>query len=121
MGDPGPDLVARQPPPFAGLGTLRHLDLEFVSAHQVFTRDTKAARCDLLDGAATAVAVGVGSITPGVFTPFTGVALAPQTVHGDGQSLLGPRADGAVRHRTRGEAFDDRGDRLDLLDAHGLA
>ncbi len=42
-------LAAGQLPALAGLGTLRHLDLDLVGAGQVFGGDAEAAGSDLLD------------------------------------------------------------------------
>src|SRR5262249_59498637 len=39
LGDPGPDLVTGELPPLAGLGPLRHLDLELVGAAEVLASD----------------------------------------------------------------------------------
>ena len=50
--DPRIDLVARQLAAFAGLGALRHLDLQVVGVDQVFAGDAEAAGRDLLDRAA---------------------------------------------------------------------
>ena len=54
------DFVPRKLPAFAGLRTLRHLDLQFVSIHQIVCSHTKTRRGHLLDRAAPRVAVGVG-------------------------------------------------------------
>ena len=58
LGDPGLDLVAGELAPFAGLGPLRHLDLELVGVDEVLARHAEPARGDLLDRAPLAVAVG---------------------------------------------------------------
>ena len=60
LGDPRVDLVAGQLAALAGLGALRHLDLDVVGVDQVLAGDTEAARGDLLDRAAPEIAVGVG-------------------------------------------------------------
>ena len=57
----------------------------------------------------------------GVLAALTGVGLAAQLVHGDGEGLVRLLGDGAVRHGAGGEALDDLGDRLDLLDAGSAA
>ena len=46
------DLVAGQLAALAGLGALRHLDLQLVGVDQVVAGDAEAARRDLLDRAA---------------------------------------------------------------------
>ena len=56
-----------------------------------------------------------------VLAAFTGVGLAAQPVHGDRQGLVGLLGDGAVAHRPGGEALDDAGDRLHLLQRHRRA
>ena len=50
LGDPRIDLGAGQLAALAGLGALRHLDLELAGVDQVFARDAEAAGGDLLDG-----------------------------------------------------------------------
>ncbi len=97
---------------FAGLGTLRHLDLDLVGTDQVFGGHAEPARSHLLDLGAQAVAVGqrqihldhvfaddgsqrfalldrdalqLVAVTGGVLAAFTGVALAANAVHGNGQ------------------------------------
>ena len=118
LGDPGPDLVAGQLPPLAGLGPLGHLDLDLVGIDQIVAGDAEAAGGDLLDRAALAVAVGHRRETLGVLAPLAGVAAAAEAVHGDGEGLVGLGADGAVGHGAGGEALDDGLDRLDLVDRH---
>ena len=54
----GIDLVAGQLPALAGLGALRHLDLQLVGVDQVLAGHAEAARGHLLDRAAPRVAVG---------------------------------------------------------------
>ena len=97
---------------FTRLGTLGHLDLNLISTVQVLSGDTEAARGHLLDLGAEGIASLEGhvdfhffgandalqslalfnrdafefvAITCGVFTTFTGVALAANAVHGNGQ------------------------------------
>ena len=52
------DLVAGQLAALAGLGALRHLDLQVVGIDQIFGGDAEAARGDLLDRRAHRIAVG---------------------------------------------------------------
>ena len=89
LGDPGPDLLAGELSPFAGLGPLRNLDLNLVGAHEVFAGHAEPARGHLLDLAPAIVAVGVLDVPRGVFAPLAGVAPAADPVHGDGQGLVG--------------------------------
>src|SRR5713101_10193321 len=56
--DPLSDLVAGQLAAFAGLGALRHLDLQVAGVDEIFDVDAEAARGDLLDRRAHGIAVG---------------------------------------------------------------
>ncbi len=111
-GDPRVDLVAGQLAALAGLGALRHLDLDVVGVDQVFAGDPEAAGGDLLDGGAARRVVQA----LGVLAALTGVGLAAQPVHGDGEGLVRLLGDGAVRHGAGGEAPDDLRDGLDLVE-----
>src|SRR5713226_6445842 len=82
------DLVAGQLAAFAGLGTLRHFDLQFIGVDQIVTGDAEAGRRDLLYRAAAPVAVGVANETGGIFATLTGVALAAETIHRDGEIFM---------------------------------
>ena len=108
-------LAARQLAAFAGLGPLRHLDLQFVGVGQVPDGHAEAAGGDLLDGGAPRVAVGQRLEAFGILAAFARVAAAAQAVHGDGQRLVGFCRDRAEAHRAGAETFDDFAGRLDFL------
>ena len=110
-----------QLPALARLRPLRHLDLQVVGVHQVLRRDAEAPGGHLLDRRTAEVAVGVGGEAIGVLAAFTGVGLAADPVHRDGEVLVRLGRDRAVGHRAGGEALDDLADRLDLVDRHGRA
>ena len=116
LGDPRVDLVAGQLAALAGLGALGHLDLDVVGVDQVLAGHAEAAGGDLLDGRAARRVVE----PLGVLAALAGVGLAAQLVHGDGEGLVRLLGDGAVRHGAGGEALDDLGDRLDLVDRDRL-
>ena len=103
-------LVSRQLAALAGLGALRHLDLQFVGVDQVIRRDAEPRARHLFDRAAPRRAV-----TRLVFSAFARIALAPDTVHRDGQRLVRLLGDGAVAHRPGGESFDDLLRRFHIL------
>ena len=112
LGDPRVDLVAGQLAALAGLGALRHLDLDVVGVGEVLRGDAEPTGRDLLDRAAP-----LGVVEPvGVLAALTGVGLAAQPVHRDRERLVRLLADRAVGHRTGGEPLHDLGDRLDLVD-----
>ena len=110
--------MAGQLSALAGLGALRHLDLQLVGVDQVIGGDAEAGRGDLLDRAAPPVAVGIAREAGLVFAALAGVGLGADAVHGDRQRLVGFLADGAERHGAGGEALDDLGRRLDFLERH---
>ncbi len=114
-------LVAGQLAAFAGLGALRHLDLQLVGVDQVVGGDAEAAGGHLLDGAAPQIAVGVALEALFVFAALAGVGLAADAVHGDGQRLVRFLADGAERHGAGGEALDDFAGRLHFFERHRVA
>src|SRR5204862_4097850 len=109
------DLVARQLAALAGLGALGHLDLQLVGVAQVVDRHAEAARGDLLDRRAAAVAVGVGHEAARVLSALAGVRAPLQAVHRDRERLVRLGRDRAERHRRGGEALDDLRTRLDLV------
>ena len=86
--DPRVHLVARQLPAFAGLGALRHLDLQVVGVHQVLAGDAEPRRRDLLDRAAARVAVGVRDVARRILAALAGVRLAAEAVHRDRERLV---------------------------------
>ena len=117
LGDPRVHLVAGQLTALAGLGALRHLDLDVVGVGEVLRRDAEATRRDLLDRrAARRVVQPVG-----VLAALAGVRLGADPVHRDRQRLVGLGRDRAVGHRTGREPLDDLADRLDLVDRDRLA
>ena len=116
LGDPRVDLVGRELAALAGLGALGHLDLDVLGEGEVLGGDAEAAGGDLLDlGAALGVVEALARLAA-----LTGVGLAAQAVHRDGEGLVGLAGDGAVAHRARGESLDDLLDALDLLERDGL-
>ena len=116
-GYPGVHLLRHQLAAFTGLGALGHLDLDVLGVGQVQAGHAETAGGDLLDrGAALRVQQAVH-----VFAAFTGVGLGAQPVHGDCEGFVGFLGDGAVAHRSGGEALHDAGNRLDFLKRHGGA
>ena len=85
-------LVAGQLAALAGLGALRHLDLQLVGVDQVVRGDAEAARGHLLDGAAARFGRrSASSSSP----PSPVFDLAADAVHRDRQRLVRFLADGA--------------------------
>jgi len=62
--------------------------LNLIRADQVLTRDAKARRGDLLDRAATRVAIRIRDITGRIFAALAGIASAANTVHGDSERFM---------------------------------
>ena len=116
LGDPRVDLGARQLAALAGLRALGHLDLDLAGVDEVLAGDTEAAGGDLLDGGVLRIALLVGpGEAGGILAALTGVGLAADSVHRDGERLVCLLRDGAVRHRAGLEAAHDGFGGLDLL------
>src|SRR5207248_11023226 len=95
----------------AGLRRLRHLDLQLVCAREIRDVDAEAAGGDLLDLRAAVVAE-----TLRVLAALARVRTAADAVHRARERLVRLARDRAERHRAGGEALDDVGCGLDLLE-----
>ena len=115
-GDVLVDLVAGQLAALPGLGALGHLDLDVVGVDQVLGGDAEPARGHLLDRRAHGIAVGQRLEAVALLAALAGVGAAADAVHGDGQRGVGLAADRAEAHGAGGEALDDLGRRLDVLE-----
>src|SRR5450432_4631724 len=98
LGDDRVYLVARQFAAFARLRALRHLDLKLIGVDQIVRGHAEAAGCDLLDGAAPKIAVGVAPVALFALAAFTRVALPADAVHRNGEGFVRLAADGAEAH-----------------------
>src|ERR1700704_3437320 len=121
LGDNLVDLVPGKLAAFAGLCSLRHLDLHHVGVDEVFRRHAETARGDLLDRGAHGVAVRHRLEAVGLLAAFAGIRLAADAVHGDRERGMRFARDRAERHRPGGEAAHDVLCRFDLLDRDRLA
>ncbi len=106
-GDVGVDLVAGQLAALAGLGALRHLDLDVVGVDQVLGGDAEASRGHLLDRRAHGIAVRQRHEAVGLLAALAGVRAPADAVHGDGERGVRLSGDRAEAHRAGGEAPDD--------------
>ena len=105
----------------AGLGALRHLDLDVVGIDQIFGRHAEAARRHLLDApSAWNRRWRSGLKRSGSSPPSPVLERAADAVHRDGQIGVRLAADRAEAHRAGGEALDDLGRRLDLVERDRL-
>ena len=120
LGDIRKDFLAGQFAAFAGLGALRHFDLQFLRVDEVMTRHPEAATRDLLDRGIFRVAICFENVARRVFAAFAGVRAAPEAIHRDGQRLVRFLADRAVAHRAGLEPFDDALDGFDFLNRQRL-
>ena len=121
LGDHRIDLVAGQLSAFAGLCTLRHLDLHHVGIDEIFRRDAKTTGRDLLDRRAHRIAIGHALEAVGFLAALTRVGPSADAVHRDGQRRVRLARDRTKGHGTRDEAPDDVGSRLDLVERHRRA
>src|SRR5262245_44104896 len=101
---------------FAGLGSLRHLDLKLIRADKVLTGYTKARRSDLLDRAVPRVAVCIRDVARRIFATLSGVAAPADTVHRYGERFVSFLADRTKRHCARCETLHDRFDRFHFFE-----
>ena len=113
-------LVSGQLPTFAGLCTLRHLDLDIVGIDQIFGGHAEPAAGDLFDPAAHRIAIVHRAEALRLLAAFARVRTPAQPVHGDGQRRMRFVADRTEAHRARAEALDDLDRRFDLVDVDGL-
>ncbi len=104
------DFMARQLTALAGLGTLRDLDLQHLGIDQICRRDAETARGDLLD-----LRHFFSAVARRILATLAGIAAATQSVHADRERLVRFWRQCAKRHSSRIEAFEDRLDRLDLV------
>ena len=112
---------------------MRNLNFSLVGRHQERGGDTEAARnaCLIAEDATSPFSIprryGKASNLPsavasvifralGVFTTFTRVGLAADTVHGNGDGFVALLGDGTMRHTTGAEARADVGDRFNFVD-----
>src|SRR5579871_4418918 len=109
------DLVPGKLAPFAGLGTLRHFDLQLIGVDEVVAGNTKARRGDLLDRATAPIAIRIADETRGILAALAGVALATDPVHRDREVFVRLLADRSERHRAGFEALDDLAGRFNLF------
>jgi hypothetical protein len=119
LSDRARDLVAGKLTTLTRLSTLSHLDLELIGISEVVGGNTETSRSNLLDSGAHSITVLHAQATLGIFTTFTSVGLATQTVHGDSKGRVRLHGDGTVRHGTGNKAAHNVSPRLDLVDGNG--
>ena len=114
-GDELGDLEAGQLPALAGLGALRHLDLDLAALVQIFGRDAEPARGHLLDRRVGVVAVRTRVIAFGILAALARDRAGADAVHGDVQRLVRLWPQGAQRHGLGQEAAAYVRHALDLV------
>ena len=116
LGDPRVHLAAWQMAALAGLRALRHFDLNFLGAHQIFAGHAETAGGHLLD---LGTALRVQTLFH--FAALAGVGTSAQPVHGLCQTFVGLLRNGTVGHGPGLEALHDLGSRFHLVQRHGCA
>ena len=114
------DLEAGQLPAFAGLGALRHLDLEFAALVEILSGDAEAARGHLLDRGIRIVAVWQLLVAGGVLAAFARDGARPDAVHGDVERAVSLGRERAQAHAGRHEALADVVDALHLVQGNAF-
>ena len=115
------DLFPRQLAAFAGLGALRHLDLELRGARQVGGRHAEPAGGHLLHRRVRIALVTVWRVPSRVLPALAGVGPRPEPVHRARDILVRLRAERAQRHRARLETLRDALERLHSIDVDRVA
>ena len=87
--NPRVDLRSGELATLPGLGSLGHLDLDVIGIDKVLARHAESSGGHLLDGRSTLRIVE----TLGILATLTGVRLAADPVHGNGQGLVGLHGD----------------------------
>ncbi|MPM52524.1 hypothetical protein SDC9_99284 [bioreactor metagenome] len=116
FGNPGIDLGPGEVAALAGLGSLRHFNLNFLGAAKVFAGHAKPGGGDLFDGG-----VAVGAVAGGVLAALAGVGLSADAVHGECHALMGLLRNGAVAHGSGFKAPDDGVLALHFVDGDAAA
>ena len=110
------DLVARQLTTFTRLSTLSHLDLQLIGIGEVVggTPNRPEAICLMAERMVSPFSMRQAAL--GIFTTFTSVGLAAESVHGNSESGVRLHGDGTVGHGTSDESADNLSPWLDLVD-----
>ena len=114
------DLETGQLPALAGLGALRHLDLDFLAGVEILRRHAKAPRRDLLDHRIGIVAILIRREALAVLTTFAAHRFGADAVHRDGQRFMRFGRQCPQAHAGRDETLADFGDRFDFFDCDCL-
>ncbi len=115
-GDQLGDFVPGELAALAGLGPLRHLDLQLAAMIQVFRGHPEAAGGHLFDRGTRVVAVRARSEVLCRLAAFAGIGTGADPVHRDGQRLVRLRRKRAERHAGGEETAADLGDALHLFE-----
>ena len=105
---------------FARFCSLRHLDLNLLSAHQIPAGHAETGGCHLLDGGTAVLAAPCGVQTFIALPAFTGVGFSVKMIHGNGKGLMGFLRDGAIGHGAGLEPLYDLVYALHFLNGHRL-
>ena len=118
--DPRVHLSARQMAALTGLRALGHLDLQLFGADQIPGGYAETSRSHLLDGGTAVQAVRPDFQTLQAFTALTGVGLAMQSIHGNGQTFMGLLGNRSVGHGSGLKPGHDGIHALYFLNGHAL-
>ena len=114
-------LGAGQMTALAGLGTLGAFDLQFPAVYQIVAGNAEPGGGNLLHPVAGVVPV-LQFHKPGrVFAPFAAVAHGTDTVHGNGDALVGFLAQGPVAHGAGTEVEQNLLHRLHLFNRNAAS
>ena len=114
------DLTTRQFTPLTRFCPLRNLDLDLVGIGQIKNGHSKSPRGNLFDRRSPGIPIGQRLEPHRILTPLAGVAFATESVHRNGEGLMGLGGDGTETHRTGAKTLDDFADRLHLIERNRI-
>src|SRR5258705_5082365 len=108
-------LMTRKLAALAWFAPLRHLDLKLVGIDEIIRSHAEARGSHLFHCAPARVAVVIGLKSRLVLAAFTGVRLAADAIHRDGECFMRFLADRTERHGAGRETLYDLLGRLDFF------
>ncbi len=99
------NLKAWKLPTFTRFSTLCHLDFQLTAIVQILRRNTKSARCHLLDGGGCVIPIRAWLGACRIFPTLTRIGLCTDAIHGNGKRFVRFRAERAQGNCRRNQAF----------------
>ena len=114
------DLDAWQLAALARLGTLCHLNFDFLTIIQIFRRHPETSGCDLFNRAGWVIAIFTQFKPRRILATFARVRFRTDTVHRNRQCFMCLRAQRAKRDSRRYQTFAYNSDRFHLFNLNRI-